>query len=268
MIRVADRRTAGAQASKKKKASAQKTSTKASTKTSTKASKASSKQASKAPLSKERALLAAVALADREGLAALSMRRLADALSVEAMSLYHHVPSKDAILDGMVDLVFAEVEAPRTDLPWQEALRRRCGSLRAMLLRHRWAIHVVESRTQPGVATLAHHDAMVGCFLDAGFSIGLAAHAYAIVDAYVYGFTHTELVLPFEREEDAHVVAAEMATQMPPGVFPHLERLTREVVMRPGYRYSASFTVGLELVIDGLARAHAAEAAVVVAGEG
>src|SRR5262245_3400144 len=114
-----------------------------------------------------------MALADRAGLEAVTMRRLAEELGVEAMSLYHHVPNKDAILDGMVDIVFAEIELPRMDLDWKTALRRRMTSMRDVLVRHPWALRILESRTSPGPATLAHHDAMLACLRAAGFSIPL-----------------------------------------------------------------------------------------------
>src|SRR5437762_2207890 len=99
----------------------------------------------RAPLSKERLLRAAVALAQRDGIESLTMRRLADELGVGAMTLYHYVPNKEMLLDGMVDLVFAEIELPTTDLDWKAALRRRALSTREALNRHRWAVGLMES---------------------------------------------------------------------------------------------------------------------------
>jgi AcrR family transcriptional regulator len=194
-------------------------------------------------------------IADAGGLDELTMRRLAQALNVEAMSLYHHVPNKDAILDGMVDLVFDEIESPRTDVDWKTALRRRTASVRDVLLRHRWALRVLESRSTPGPSTLAHHDAVLGCLRGAGFSVALAAHAYAVLDSYVFGFVHTELTLPFEGPEETKQLADAIVGQLPDGAFPHLVELTREVVMKPGYAYANEFPFGLELVLDGLERA-------------
>ncbi len=219
------------------------------------------KKPARAPLTRERALDVAMALADAGGLADLTMRRLAQELGVEAMSLYHHVPNKDAILDGMVDRVFAEVELPRADLDWQPAIRRRMASLRAALCRHRWALTAMESRAAPGPVTLAQHDAVLGCLRAAGFSVRLAAHAFAVVDSYVYGFVHTELNLPFATEEEARAVAGAILSAIPPGVFPHLVELTREHVLKPGYAYAHEFDYGLDLILDGLARALAAERA-------
>jgi AcrR family transcriptional regulator len=211
------------------------------------------------PLTRERALRTAMALADVAGLEELTMRRLAHELGVEAMSLYHHVPNKEAILDGMVDLVFEEIELPRADLDWKTALRRRTSSVRDVLLRHRWALRILESRTAPGESTLAHHDAVLGCLRNAGFSIPLTAHAYALIDSYVFGFVHTELTLPFQDSEEIQAVAGAIFDQLPPGAFTHLAELTREHVLKPGYAYGNEFPFGLELVLDGLERALAAE---------
>lgn len=206
------------------------------------------------PLSRERALRAAVALADAGGLTELTMRRLAEELGVEPMSLYHHVPNKDAILDGMVDLVFAEIELPTATRNWKTAMRRRAESMRAVLLRHRWAIGLMESRTTPGPATLAHHDAVLGCLRAGGFSVAMTAHAYALLDSYIYGFVHTELQLPFQSTEETHEVAAAIFEQMPAGAYPHLVELTIQHVLKPGYAYGNELSFGLELILDGLER--------------
>ena len=194
-------------------------------------------------------------LADAEGLEELTMRRLAEELGVEAMSLYHHVPNKDAILDGMVDLVFREIELPQPNLDWKTALRRRMASVREVLVRHRWALRILESRATPGPSTLEHHDAMLGCLRRAGFSVPLAAHAYAVLDSFVFGFVHTELTLPFQTSEETQAFASAIFDQLPPGSYPHLVELTREHVLKPGYAYGNEFPFGLELILDGLERA-------------
>jgi AcrR family transcriptional regulator len=223
--------------------------------------KAQPRASKRKPLTRDRALRTAMALADAGGLEELTMRRLAQELRVEAMSLYHHVPNKEAILDGMVDLVFDEIELPRADLDWKTALRRRTSSVRDVLIRHRWALRILESRATPGVSTLAHHDAVLGCLRHAGFSIPLAAHAYAVIDSYVFGFVHTELTLPFQSDEETRKVAGAIFDQLPAGAFPHLAELAREHVLKPGYAYGNEFPFGLELVLDGLERALAAERA-------
>lgn len=204
------------------------------------------------PLTRERALTAALELADTGGLEALSMRRLADALGVEAMSLYHHVANKDAILDGLVDRVFDEVERPDPALPWKEALRRRMSSLRAALLRHRWALRVLETRTAPGLSTLQSHDAVLGCMHGAGFSIDLQARAFAVLDSYVFGFVHTELSLPFTTPDDAGRVASAMLESAPTEALPHLVRFANQRVFQPDYSFSREFDGGLALILDGI----------------
>ena len=218
--------------------------------------KRSGKKAStRQPVTRERALQVACELADEGGIETLTMRRLAEALGVEAMSLYHHVPNKDAILDGMVDLIFEKIALPSAALDWRSAMRQRAASVRSVLLRHPWALRLMESRVTPGLATLAHHDAVLGCLRGGGLSIQLTAHAYAALDSYIYGFIHTELNLPFQTTEQTHEVAAAIFAQMPPGQFPHLTELTREHVLKPGYAYGNEFEYGLELILDGLARA-------------
>src|SRR5947207_11478528 len=125
------------------------------------------------------------------------MRRLADRLDVEPMSLYHHVANKDEILDGMVDLVFREIELPAPRVDWRTAMRDRAASARDALRRHPWAVGRMESRANPGPDTLRHHDAVIGCLRDAGLTVEMTAHAFSAIDSYLYGFAMPELNLPF-----------------------------------------------------------------------
>jgi len=210
-------------------------------------------------LTRQRALEVAVALADADGLASLTMRRLAQELAVEAMSLYHHVANKSDILDGMIDVVFAEMVLPPTDLGWKAALRVRGHSVRAALTRHPWAVAVIESRTMPGMATLRHHDAVLGCLRGGGFSIPLTAHAYSVLDAYIFGFVYQEIQLPFDTTGETQEVTGAILDAMPLAEFPHLAELAMEHVMKPGYSYSDEFDFGLDLVLDGLESALTAE---------
>ena len=206
------------------------------------------------PLSRERALHVAVAIADAGGIESLTMRRLAHELGVEAMSLYHHVANKSDILDGMVDVVFDEIDLPPIDRAWRTAMQRRAYAVRAALLRHPWAIGLMESKAAPGPATLRHHDAVIGCLRHAGFSIELTAHAYSVLDSYVYGFAHQELSLPFDMGEETAELAGAIFSQLPAGEYPHLVELTKEHVLKPGYSYGNEFGYGLELILDGLER--------------
>lgn len=212
------------------------------------------------PVSRQRALAVAVELADAGGLADLTMRRLAEALGVEAMSLYHHFENKHAILDGMIDLVFQEIELPKAEQEWRAAMKRRATSARSALIRHPWAISLMESRRAPGPFTLAHHDAVLGSLRGGGLSVPLTAHAYAVLDSFLYGFVHTELNLPFQSAEETQEVAQEIFASLPAGAYPHLVELTREHVLQPGYAYAHEFEFGLDLILDGLERLRLAEA--------
>ena len=209
------------------------------------------------PLSRDRVLRTAVALADREGISSLSMRKLGEALGVEAMSLYNHVGSKSDLLDGMVDTVFGEIDLPSGG-DWKAAMRRRAISARQVLHRHPWAIGLLESRTSPGPATLRHHDAVLGCLRRAGFSVELTAHAYALLDSYIYGFALQEASLPFGSGEEAAQVADQISGQFAAGQYPYLTEIATEHVLRPGYDYGDEFVTGLDLILDGLAAARRA----------
>ena len=205
-------------------------------------------------LTRQQVLLAAVELADRDGLASLSMRSLARHVGVEAMSLYHHVANKEALLDGMVDVVFSEMHLPRSDRDWADEMRKRSASGREALTRHRWAVGLMDSRSAPGPDTLRHHDAVLGSLRAGGFPVRLAAHAFAVLDAYLYGFMVQELSLPLPQGTDLAGLADQILASMPADSLPHLAELTREVVLKPGYAFGDEFDFGLELVLDGLAR--------------
>jgi AcrR family transcriptional regulator len=209
----------------------------------------------RAPLSVERVVDEAVALADQDGIAALSMRKLADRLGVEPMSLYHHLPNKDAILDAMVDRVFAEIAAPSADVPWTTAVRERCDSARGAMRRHPWSVGLMETRLTPGPHTLRHHDAMLGCLRHAGFDLALAGHAFSAIDSYLYGFVMQELALPFRTPEETAAMATVFLDHFPAAEFPHLAEFTTGHVLRPGYDFGDEFGFGLDLVLDGLERA-------------
>src|SRR6201996_1431131 len=164
----------------------------------------------RARLSRALVLQAAVALADEHGLEGASMRRLAQELGVVPMALYKHVANRDDLLDGMVDVVFAEIESPSIDEDWRSALRRRAISAREALNRHSWAIGLMETR-RPGPANLRNHNAVMGCLREAGFSFETAIHAYSVQDAYIYGFAQQEQDLAFETPQSAGEAAQRRA---------------------------------------------------------
>ena len=211
---------------------------------------------SRAPLSRERVLETAVTLADRHGIEWLSMRKLADELRVAAMSLYYYVPNKVELIDGMIDIVFSEIEPPLLDLDWKTAMRRRAVSTREALNRHSWAVGHMEGRTNHGPANLRLHNAVLGCLRAAGFSMEMTVHAYSVQDAYIYGFALQETDMSADTADD---FAAEAQRQMNAyedvlADFPHLVEVVGGYVAKSGYDYATEFLFGLDLILDGLDR--------------
>ena len=207
----------------------------------------------RAPLSRERVMRAAVALADSSGIESLSMRKLGHDLGVEAMSLYNHVANKDDILDGIVDLVFSEIALPSGEADWKPAMRKRAISAHEALLRHPWAPSLMQSRTRPGPATLRHHDSVLGSLRNAGFTLVMAAHAVSAIDGYVYGFALQQINLPLQSREQVAEVGESILRQLA-GEYPHLAEMITEHAMKPGYDYAKEFEFGLDLILDGLER--------------
>jgi AcrR family transcriptional regulator len=212
---------------------------------------AEQKTATRKPLSRARVLQAAVALADETGLEAFSMRALAQELGVVPMALYKHVANKDELLDGMVDIVFSEIELPSADLDWRSAMRRRASSTREALKRHSWAIGVMESR-HPGPAGLRNHNAVMGCLREAGFSFKMAIHAYSVQDAYIYGFALQERDTGFETPDSAGEAAQRRAETI--GAFDDYPYLVEIATKLPesGFDNAVEFAWGLDLILDGL----------------
>ena len=208
------------------------------------------------PLSRERVLHAAVALADDEGVSSLSMRRLARELGVVPMALYKHVANKDELLDGMIDVVVAEIDPPIEGADWKTALRARILSARRMLLRHPWASRVMESRTEPTPMLMAYMDSMIGMFLAGGFSIDLTHHAMHTFGSRLLGFTQ-------ELFNDAGETDPEVEAEMMASIadeLPNVYRLYRAVthddasVVGPGCDDQFEFEFALDLLLDGLER--------------
>jgi AcrR family transcriptional regulator len=208
------------------------------------------------PLTRDRVLQAAVALADEGGLESLTMRKLAKELGVEAMSLYNHCASKDDLLDGMIDIVFSEIEPPSPEDDWKEALRKRAVSTRDALARHRWAIGLMEGRAEHGPANLRLHDAVLGCLRGAGFSIEMTVRAYSVQDAYIYGFALQERDMSPETASDFAASAQRQMREYEAVLddYPHLVEVVGGYVAKEGYDYATEFAFGLDLILDGLDR--------------
>jgi AcrR family transcriptional regulator len=210
------------------------------------------------PWNRAQVLRAAIDLADIGGIESLSMRKLGHELGGGTMSLYNHFSNKDDLLDGMIDSVFSEIELPAAEHNWKTSMRQRALSIRTVMTRHPWAIGLMESRRRPGPATLRHHDAVIGCLRDAGFSLQLTAHAFSALDSYIYGFALQETSLPFDSAEETAEVAQMILQQLPADQYPHLAELTVQHVLQPGYDYGDEFAFGLDLILDGLDRARSA----------
>lgn len=178
------------------------------------------------------------------------MRKLAAALRVEAMSLYHHVANRDDLLDGMVERVVSEIEAPGPGVHWKEAMRRRAMSAHAVLRRHPWATALLMSRINVSPTMLHYVDATVGCLRQAGFSVALADRAWNALDCYIYGFTLHEQKFPVEPEEYAGA-AAHFLPMLEP--YPHMREMA-EKVADGSHDGRLDFGFGLELILDGLER--------------
>ena len=208
------------------------------------------------PLSKERVLDAAVALADAQGVEGLSMRKLAQELGVVPMALYKHVANKDELLDGMVDLVVGEIDPPAGGTDWKAAMRRRVLSARGALLRHPWASRVMESRSSPTPAVLAYMDSMIGMFRAGGFTIDLTHHAMHAMGSRLLGFSQ-EL---FDDTADVGPgMDAETLRELA-GRFPHVTELVVAIthdqasVVGQGCDDQFEFEFALDLMLDGLER--------------
>jgi AcrR family transcriptional regulator len=217
-----------------------------------KATKKKGRAPRRAPLSRERVLQAALAMADADGLEALSMRNLASALKVEAMSLYNHVANKEEILDGIVDLVAGEIELPAIGGDWRDAMRARARSAHAVLMRHPWATMLFVSRINVGPNMIVYVERTIGCLREAGFSWPMADHAWNTLDAYLYGFTLHRLNFPFDPAEYAPA-AKEFLPLIPPERFPYLNGMSQEIIAgrHDGVQH---LELGLELLLDGLER--------------
>ena len=208
--------------------------------------------ASDAGLSKQRVVVEAVRLADREGVDGLSMRRLAGVLDAGAMSLYHYVASKDELLDAMIDIVFAEIDLPPADTDWQSAMRREAASMQQVLARHPWALALMESRTTPGPANLRHREAVTACLRRAGFSVITATHANWMINSYVYGYALQAAALPFDNADELADMTEDIyLPQLPPDQYPYLNE-SAATLMTAGYDPTEEFTFGLDLILAAL----------------
>lgn len=202
---------------------------------------------------------AAVRLADKHDLDSLSMRKLGDALGVEAMSLYNYIDGKDELLDGMTDVVATEIGLPAEDAGWRPGMRRWAISVRDVLGRHRWAIRLLGARTSPGPATLALYDAVFGCLRRAGFSAELASHTFGLLNSYTIGFVVQEATVPFETGAHAADHAQAVLKAFSPDEYPYLRAAIGRLVEERTDPLER-FENGLDLILDAIEQRFRAEA--------
>ncbi|MEX1093996.1 MAG: TetR/AcrR family transcriptional regulator [Acidimicrobiia bacterium] len=211
------------------------------------------KSASRPPLTKDRILQAAVDLADREGLGALTMRRLGAELGFEAMSLYKHVANKEEILDGMVEVIVGQIAIPDPGADWREAMRRRAISAREVLSKHSWVIGLLNARGLSGPAAMRYLNAILGNLMSAGFPIEDAAHAFSLLDCYVYGHVIQETTMAPNTPDDPTESEPTAPDRTAMSEYPHLVAMY-EHAQTFEYTFDGEFRFGLELILDGLER--------------
>ena len=222
------------------------------------------------PLNRERVLAAAISLADREGLEALTMRRLGQELGVEAMSLYNHVSNKEDLLGGVVDTIVDEINTQAREVPqpetadaWKRSMRDRIATAREVMIRHPWATGVIETRTEMSPTLIAYFDELLGTFVAGGFSFDLAHHAMHALGSRALGFTQ-ELFVPDEDDDTSDGMTAAAIEQMA-AAYPNIAGMLREISHDPNEDSlgwcddQTEFFFGLDLILDGLDRLRESE---------
>jgi AcrR family transcriptional regulator len=205
--------------------------------------------AKRAPLSRERVIRAAVGLADASGIDSVTMRRVGEALGVEAMSLYNHVANKDDVLSGMSELVIAEIELPATAGDWEVDVRACAIATHETLLRHPWAGNLAMSRHGFGTARMQHMEWMLSRFRDAGFPPELTYHAYHAVDSHIFGFTLWQLGHDIGTD-DIKELGTVFLGQLPVDAYPYLREHALQHIS--GDIDGSAFEFGLDLILRGL----------------
>lgn len=204
------------------------------------------------PLDRERVLRAAMALANADGIEALSMRRLGRALGVEAMSLYNHVTNKDEILAGLIDVIVGDIEIPEGTGDWKKAMRRRAVSMRRTFTLHPWALGLLESRQSVGPAAMRYFDSVLGVLRRAGFPAAMALRAFSVLDSYAYGFIIQEKNLPSGSTAKAREEVESFFRQLPAGEYRYLAEIVVDVALKSGFDYEKEFEFGLNLLLEAL----------------
>ena len=205
------------------------------------------------PLSRDRVLEAAIALADEAGIESLTMRKLAQDLGVEAMSLYYHVANKEDLLDGMVDLVVGEIELPADTSDWKASIRQTAISAHEVFLRHRWACSLMLSSIRVDAQRLRYMESLLSTLREGGFSPELAHHAYHAIDSHIAGFVlwQTSFPIPTGKLED---IATGFLQELPAGEYPYVVEHVHQHLVERDPDEESFFEFGLNLILDGLER--------------
>jgi AcrR family transcriptional regulator len=206
------------------------------------------------PLSRDRILQAALELVDDAGIESLTMRKLGQVLGFEAMSLYNHVPNKDDVLDGIVDLVLAETELPVSDGDWETAVRTSAVSVHRILRDHSWAAKLLMSPERVRPARLRYMDSLLGRLRTAGFSADTTYHAYHVLDGYIFGFSLWETSHTYTAEQVTQFVAT-FGRDITPDTYPYLHEHGQQHMNEGPHHDVSAFEFGLDLILDGLKRA-------------
>jgi AcrR family transcriptional regulator len=204
------------------------------------------------PLSRERVLRAAIALADEGGIESLSMRKLGQQLGVEAMSLYNHVANKDDLLDGIVDAVTSQIEVPSGATDWKEAIRRTAISSHDVFVRHRWACSLMMRRARVSPDRMRWMEAVLRTFREAGFSADMTHHAYHALDSHITGFTLWQVSMPFETKAELVDLAEGFLQQIPADEYPYVIEHAEQHIAPSSPDGKSEFEFGLDLILDGL----------------
>ena len=217
------------------------------------ATRTSSRQP-RTPLTRERVLRAALALADAGGIESLTMRKLGQELGVEAMSLYNHVENKDDIVDGITELVLAEIEVPSDGSDWKSEIRRTAISSHDVFLRHRWACSLMMSRPKASTPRMLWMEAVLRTLREAGFSADMTHHAYHALDSHITGFTLWQVNMPFETKAELVDLAQDFLQQIPADAYPYIIEHAEQHLAPESPDGATEFEFGLELILDGLER--------------
>lgn len=204
-------------------------------------------------LNKDKILDAAMKLVAETGIKALSMRKLAQTIGVGTMSLYNHIANKDELLDGMLDRVLSEIEAPRDLVDWRQAMRVRALSARQVFSEHRWAVELMGASQGLGIAQVKYANSVLRCLREAGFPPAASLKISSVIDSYVYGFFQKEQTRPFKTTEELVGVAQSALLKDAAKDYPYVIEAMQDLIAHPSmYDIDKDFVFGLDIILTAL----------------